>query len=144
VGHSDTHRTLHRFFNERQFDAMREHLAPEFTYEDLPRQLVVKSTDEFIDYLTQGWATSFSDAEVASVEYLEGAESSVAVFHGRGTNDGLLADFPPTGRPMDVVFTEAMTFGSDGRAVSGRLNYDQLTLLVQLGLIPAPGAHPAG
>ena len=143
MGHSDTHRELHRMFNERQFAAMREHFAPEFTYEDLPRQVVIKSTDEFLDYLAQGWAASFSDAEVASAEYLEGPDSSVAVFHGRGTNDGSLADFAPTGRTMDVVFTEAMTFGSDGKVQVGRLNYDQLTLLVQLGHMPAPGDQPA-
>jgi len=138
VGYSDMHRELHRLFNERKWAEMREHFAADLAYEDLPRQLTTKSADEFVDYLQQGWATSFSDAAIGSPEYSEGRDLSVAVFHGRGTNDGPLGELPPTGRSMDLVLTEILRWGTDGKVTGGQLNYDQLTMLTQLGHAAGP------
>jgi ketosteroid isomerase-like protein len=142
VGHSETHRQLHRMFNERQFAAMEEHFAPQFIFEDLPRALTLKSAREFLEYLEHGWVGSFSDAQVEAGEYSEGPDSSVCVFHGRGVSDGPLGDLPPTGRSMDLVLTEVLQFDGDGKVVSGQLNYDQLTMLQQVGHLPAQGAPP--
>ena len=143
MGHSDTHRHLHRMFNERQFAAMEEHFAPQFTFEDLPRGLTLKSATEFLEYLEHGWVGSFSDARVEAGEYTEGPDSSVCVFHGRGVNDGPLGGLPSTGRSMDIVLTEVLHFTADGKVLAGQLNYDQLTLLEQVGHLPAPAAEPS-
>jgi ketosteroid isomerase-like protein len=130
-------------FNERQFAALEERFAPQFTFEDLPRGLTLKSATEFVEYLEHGWVGSFSDARIEAGEYTEGLDSSVCVFHGRGTNDGPLGGLPPTGKSMDAVFTEVLQFTADDKVVSGQLNYDQLTLLQQVGHLPAPDAEPS-
>lgn len=137
MGHSDTHRRLHALFNERRLAAIEEHLAPEFMYEDLARGLTLKTPHEFTDYL-QGWITAFSDAEPGSPVYYDGADHSLALFHARGVNDGpMLPGLDPTGQRMDLPLCEVLHYGSDGRALSGELYYDALSLFGQLGIDPA-------
>ena len=139
MGHSDTHRTLHQLFNSRRFDEIEKHLAPGFMYEDLPRALTIKTNGEFTDWL-KSWVAAFSDGEIGSPQYVDGADHSVAMYHGRGTNDGALGDmFAATGRSVDVPFCEILHYASDGTILSGEVYYDQLTMLTQLGHIPAPG-----
>jgi len=139
MGHSDTHRTLHDHFNTRRFEQIEPHLAPGYLYEDLPRALTIKTAGEFTDWL-KAWADAFSDGQISSAQYVEGPEHSVAMYHGRGTNDGPIGAFAPTGRSADVPFCEILHYASDGRVLSGEVYYDQLTLLAQLGLVSPPGA----
>jgi ketosteroid isomerase-like protein len=139
MGHIDTHRQLHDLFNSRTFDQIEQHLAPGFMYEDLPRALTIKSGGEFTDWL-KSWVASFSDGSISSAQYVEGADHSVAMYHGRGTNDGALGPFPATGRAADVPFCEVLHYASDGTVLSGEVYYDQLTMLAQLGHVTPPGA----
>ena len=139
MGHSDTHRTLHDLFNARNFGEIEDHLAPGFLYEDLPRTITIKTPGEFTDWL-KGWVASFSDGTIGSPQYVEGADHSVAMYHGRGTNDGAMGPYPATGRSVDVPFCEVLHYASDGTVLSGEVYYDQLSILGQLGHIPAPGA----
>jgi len=142
MGHSDSHRTLHDLFNSRRFDEIEQHLAPGFMYEDLPRALTIKTAGEFTDWL-KAWVASFSDGTISTPQYVEGPDHSVAMYHGRGTNDGALAQFPATGRAVDVPFCEVLHYASDGRVLSGEVYYDQLTMLAQLGHILPPGTAAA-
>lgn len=138
MGHSDTHRSLHRLFNERNFDGMTAHMRQDLVYDDIPRGLTMKSFDDFTGWLG-GWTSAFSDARVESATYLEGANFSLARFRGRGHNDGPMGPLPATERDMDTSFWELFEYDDDGMAVSGGLQYDQVTLLSQLGHIQPPG-----
>ena len=140
MGHSDTHRRLHDFFNARRYGEIEARLAPEFMYEDLSRGLTVKTGEEFTDYL-RGWTGSFSDATIGDPHYVEGLDHSVCTFHARGTNDGPLGDLPATGRGIDLVFCEVLHYASDSSVLSGEIHYDQQRLLIQLGHVDPPGAE---
>ena len=140
MGYSDTHRRLHEMFNERRFGEIEAACAPGFMYEDVARALTIKTAGEFTEYL-RSWTTGFGDASVGSPQYVDGPDHSVCTFHGRGTNDGPMEALPATGRQMDLVFTEVLHFATDGSLLSGELNYDQLTLLTQLGLASPPGVR---
>ena len=98
----------------------------------MPRGLTMKSIDDVKGWLGE-WVTAFSDANVGSPVYLEGGDFSVATFHGRGTNDGQLGTFGPTGRRMDVPFCEILRYDADGKVESGEIYYDQLSIMTQLG-----------
>ena len=139
MGHGATHARLHVYFQERELTMIKEHLASEFMFEDLPQALTIKSQDEFIDYLAT-WTTGFSDATIGDPQYLDGADHSIALFHARGTNDGEANGMPATGRTIDVPFCEVLHYGTDGKVLSGEVYYDQLTLLAQLGVIQPPGS----
>lgn len=138
MGHADTHRTLHRLFNDRDYDAMDVHIRDEMTSQDIPRGLTTKHRDEFKDWL-RGWSTAFSDAKVAEPQYHEGSDFSIARFQGRGTNDGPFGPLPASSRPMDMPFCEILHYDDDGKVTAGEIYYDQMTMLVQLGHMDPPG-----
>lgn len=137
MGHSDTHRELHDLFIAKDFDAVDAHIAPSFSYEDHPRGLTVGSAAEFKDWM-RGWFEAFSDARPDEPRYFDGAGFSLALFQGRGINDGPLGDLPPTNRRMDLPFAEFLTYDADGKVTGGELFYDQMSMLTQLGHMPAP------
>jgi ketosteroid isomerase-like protein len=67
----------------------------------------------------------------------------VAVEEGMftGTHNGVLhgpmGDILPTGRPVGIAYVQVLRF-RDGKHISFNLMYDRLSMLEQLGLIPAP------
>jgi len=142
MGHSETHARLHDSFNKRDFASIEEQLAPGYLYEDLPRAITIKTPGEFTEYL-QAWRAALSDATVGGPTYTEGADFSVAMFHGRGHFDGTLGDFKATGRFMDLPMCEVLHYSSDGHVLSGEIYYDQLTMLGQLGLMSTGAGAPA-
>jgi hypothetical protein len=138
MGHSETHKELHRLFNGRDFDGMAQHMRANLTFEDIPRGLTMKNFDEFKGWLG-GWSSAFSDARVDAATYLEGADFSLARFQGRGRNDGPMGSLPASDREMDNPFWELMHYDDEGKVVAGEIHYDQVTLLSQLGHISLPG-----
>lgn len=108
-------------------------------YVDHPRDLRISSEDGFIDWLGE-WVAGMSDASITEAHYLDAGDYSIARFRGRGTNDGQLGPANATGGRMDLDFCEILRVEGD-QVAAGALYYDQLTLLVQLGVIEAP---PAG
>ena len=56
----------------------------------------------------------------------------------RGTNDGPYVGIPPTGKSATLRVVYLRQFDADGLLIDQSLYYDTLSLLVQLGLAPAP------
>ncbi len=140
MGQIDKHRSAHEAFNSRDWDGVIRDFGPDAEYTDHPRGVTTKDAQQFVEYLKAGWCTAFSDAEVANVRYSDAGDKSIAQFEGRGTNDGALGPMPATGRTMNMPFCETLTYGPDGKVVSGELYYDQVTMLTQLGhMQPPPG-----
>ena len=89
------------------------------------------------------WFGAFPDAHV-DVHGLHVVDD-VAVEEGTftGTHDGVLhsptGDVPPTGRPVRIGYIQVLRF-RDGKHVSFKLMFDRLSMLEQLGLVPAPAA----
>jgi hypothetical protein len=138
MGHGDTHRNLHELFNAKDFDAFDDRLAASFNYDDRARGITLKSADEFKEWL-RGWYGSFSDARPDEPRYLEGADFSLALFQGRGINDGPLGELPASNRQMDLPFAELLEYDDDGKVRYGAIYYDQVTMLTQLGHMPPQG-----
>ena len=88
------------------------------------------------------WFGAFPDAhvDVQNVHIMD----DVAVEEGTftGTHNGVLhgpaGDVPPTGRPLSIRYIQVLRF-REGRHVSFNLMFDRLSMLEQLGLMPAPG-----
>lgn len=131
----DAHRAAHEAFLRRDWDAVKQLVVPGFMYTDHPRNLTVKSAEEFVEW-TKGWFEAFSDATPADAVYHDAGDTSIALFVGRGTNDGPMGPFPATGLRMSVPFCEVLRFDPQGKAVSGEIYYDQMSILTQLGHVP--------
>jgi steroid delta-isomerase-like uncharacterized protein len=134
----DRHREAHRTFNEQGADAASAYFAAEATYTDEARGMTMKGKAEVTGWLGE-WKSSFSDAAVTDVQYIDAGDWTVARFQARGTNDGRFGPFPATGRRLDAPFCELLRW-ADGLAIEGALYYDAATILVQLGHMEPPPA----
>ena len=131
----DVHRAAHDAFNRRDWEAVRALAAPDIVYDDHPRGLTIQGVDEFLGWL-QGWVTGMSDARPDEPRYLDAGTHSIAMFRGRGVNDGPMGPANATGRPLDLAFCEILRV-EGGRAKGGEVYYDALSMLTQLGVVEA-------
>jgi predicted ester cyclase len=102
----------------------------------------LRGADQVVSYFSVFWE-AFPDIELTVTRAVE--EGSMVGIYGRsaGTHRGTLhapgGDIPPTGRQIDLPFSDFYEV-QGGRIVASHLNFDQLRLLEQLGVTPAP-AH---
>lgn len=132
----DTHRAAHKAFNNGDWEAMRSLVGENVSYVDHQRDVRIASVDEFLGWLDE-WKAGMSDARVDEPEYLEAGDWSIARFSGRGTNDGPMGPAQATGNRLDFAVCELMRV-EDGKVVQGEIYYDQMTMMVQLGVVEAP------
>jgi predicted ester cyclase len=101
---------------------------------------VLQGHDQIAAFFSVFWE-AFPDLEVTVTSVVE--EGSVVAIQARchGTHLGTLAtpggDIPPTGRHIDLPFSDDYHV-KGGLIVSGHLHFDRLSLLEQLGVVPAP------
>jgi steroid delta-isomerase-like uncharacterized protein len=138
--HVERHRAGHEAFNRRDFTAMTSHYADRIRWTDRARELTFRTPAEFRSEFLAGWVQASSDIRIADAGYLDAGAASVATFTVTGTHDGPLGPFPATGRPFTLALCELWRFDLDGRVVGGDLYYDQVSLLMQLGLLPQPSS----
>lgn len=92
---------------------------------------------QFVLFFAEGFPESSTEITNAFA-----TETQVAVeFIGRGTNTGTLhtptGDIPPTGRKIELLFSQLFRI-ENGKVVSFHPYTDTMTMLQQLGLVPAP------
>jgi steroid delta-isomerase-like uncharacterized protein len=132
-----TIKAVHDAFNDRDWDAIRRMIADECVFID-GRGTSHKGPDAFALQYAKPWADAFSDGKITDAKYYDAGNAVATEFTGRGTNDGTLGPLPPTGRRADLPYCEIYEFNAEGKIVSGRAYFDQLTLLIQLGHAQAP------
>jgi hypothetical protein len=96
--------------------------------------------EEFRDDFLPGWVRASSDIRITDPSYLDAGDAVVARFTCRGTHDGPLGPFPATGKALALPLCELWHFDAGRRVVGGDLYYDQVSLLMQLGLMPQPSS----
>jgi steroid delta-isomerase-like uncharacterized protein len=90
----------------------------------------------------EAFLRAFPDGRLTA-DRLVAETADTIVVEGRfsGTHTGPLAgpdgDVPPTGRRLELPFVDVFD-ARDGRFVEHHTYYDQMALLGQLGLVPAP------
>ena len=88
------------------------------------------------------YSTWFPDAEFRVDRWIEEGETAVAEGHYTGTHTGTLAgpmgEVPATGKSVDVPFTTVIQARS-GRIAAHRAYWDNMSFVMQLGLMPPPG-----
>ena len=81
--------------------------------------------------------------EHIAAENRQDVEATIATVIGEaritGTHSGAFAGIPPTGRRIDVPMAAIFDFEED-RLLCEKVYYDIATILVQLGVLPAPAA----
>jgi ketosteroid isomerase-like protein len=136
----ETYRAGHDAFNRRDFEAMTNRYADSITWTDRARGLTFRTPQEFKDDFLAGWVGASSDIRITDPRYIDAGQTAMCTFTVAGTHDGPLGPFPATGRAFALALCEMWHFDSSGRVVGGDLYYDQVSLLMQLGLMPQPAA----
>jgi len=134
----ETYRAGHDAFNQRDFDAMVEHYADTISWTDRARGLTFRTPREFKDEFLAGWVESSPDIRITAPCYIDAGQTVVCTFTVVSTHDGPLGPFPATGKAFALPLCEMWHFDASGRVVGGDLYYDQVSLLMQLGLMPQP------
>jgi len=136
----ETHCAGHTAFNQRDFEAMVSHYADAIRWTDRARGLTFTTPDEFKKVFLPGWVQASADIQVIDPVYIDAGQTVVCRFTVAGTHDGALGPFPATGKRFALPLCEMWHFDASGRVIGGDLYYDQVSLLVQLGLMPAPSS----
>lgn len=86
----------------------------------------------------QAFYAGFPDLRLAVEETVEEGERMAVRITVIGTHEGAFQGIPPTGRRVEVQAISMLHF-SEGRVVERWNQLDQLGMLQQLGVLPAPG-----
>ena len=136
----DTYRAGHQAFNRRDFQAMTRDYAGSIAWTDHSQGRTFRTPQEFRDDFLPGWVRASTDIRITDPRYLDAGQTAVCTFTVVGTHDGPLGPFPATGKPFALPLCELWHFDAGGRVVGGDLYYDQVSLLMQLGLMPQPSS----
>jgi steroid delta-isomerase-like uncharacterized protein len=136
----ETYRAGHEAFNQRDFEAMTKQYAESITWTDRARGLTFRTPQEFKNDFLAGWVGAASDIRITDARYIDAGQIVVCTFTVEGTHNGPLGPFPATGKEFALALCEMWHFDSSGEVVGGDLYYDQVSLLMRLGLMPQPSA----
>jgi steroid delta-isomerase-like uncharacterized protein len=128
----DALRNAHECWNRRDFDGTLREVADHCVYVDHARGQTINGKHAFRQYV-ESWAKAMTDGKITSPHYHDAGNQVIVEFNAEGTNDGSLAGFPPSHRPVSFSFCEIWTFDKDGRMTSGGCYYDLYTILAQIG-----------
>lgn len=89
------------------------------------------------------WASGFTDLSVDLREVVQSGNKVALRYQGRARNTGefLISPderLPPTNRSIKLEMAEFLTLDDAGKITRDESIYDQVSLMVQLGLMPDP------
>jgi steroid delta-isomerase-like uncharacterized protein len=137
-------RSLFDLYNSHQtdpawLDKSVSTFAADSTLTDVPSGRTLPGSDGY-KQLVLFFAEAFPDSSTEITNMFATEDQVVVEFIGRGTNTGPLhmptGDIPATGRHLDLRFCEVIQC-RNGKNVSFHVYYDTMTMLQQLGLVPA-------
>jgi steroid delta-isomerase-like uncharacterized protein len=108
----------------------------ETTLEDVATGEVVRGKAPWIEYL-QEWYQGFPDGHVEIVNVVEADSHVIAEFTGQGTHDGVYYGIEPTGKHCVDRLCNIFEYNG-ARLRTIRSYWDQMSMLVQLGLLERP------
>lgn len=121
--------------------------AGEFAWEDVVEQVPLPGQGpglEGLKDILRAMRTGFPDIVFAIVEQVSEGDKVVSRFEWTGTHQGEFLGIPATGRPVRVwgMVIDRLVAGTDGRPriKETRIIMDTMGMMIQLGVVPPPGA----
>jgi steroid delta-isomerase-like uncharacterized protein len=128
-------RVIEDVFNKQNLAAANQYLSPNFVHHDFPMS---KSGPEEFARIFQAFLTAFPDGRVTIEDCIAEGDRVFSRGTYTGTHKGAFQGIPPTGRKIDVRYMDEWRIGGDGKATDNWARIDMLTLMQQLGVVPAP------
>jgi steroid delta-isomerase-like uncharacterized protein len=125
-------------FNEKDWNAVRASMTPDFIYDEVATNRKVEGVDQVIP-LWQGWAMAFPDAKATFHQALPSDNTVVLELSWRGTHKGVLltpgGPIAATGKRIDIRACVVAEVAGE-KAKQMRHYFDMVTMLQQLGVSP--------
>ena len=128
-------RRLYDLITAGDIDGFGRQLADDFAErEELPG---IPPTKAGVIQYFQMFAVAFPDLRMVPEDVIASGDKAVARVRVTGTHQGPFMGMAATGKRVDVWLIDIIRFGDDGLAREHWGVVDQLTMLQQLGAIPA-------
>lgn len=135
MDHSASIRRLYDLLNAGDVDGFGEVVADDFVeHEALPG---LEPTKDGVIAFFRMYLAAFPDLQMHAEDVISSGDKAVARVRATGTHRGEFMGMPPTGKAVDVQMIDIIRFGDDGRVLEHWGVFDQLTMLQQLGVVPA-------
>jgi steroid delta-isomerase-like uncharacterized protein len=121
--------------NTHDFDVTLATFAEHPRYEIVPTGEVYDGAPEVSRYYEET-RTAFPDQRNELIALHHADDSVIAEFWLRGTHDGEFRGIPPTAKSFECRMTAFFLFEQE-KLVCERVYFDTITILSQLGLVPA-------
>ena len=123
-------RFIEEILGKGSFDLLNEITADTYIDHNLPSGVTPRQS-------ISGFRAGFPDMQVSVEEVIAEGDKTVVRWTMRGTNSGHFFGIPPTGRA--VRMSGISMYRLEGsRLAEGWVEYDQLGLMQQLGVVPSP------
>jgi len=128
-------------FNKGDWDHTRRITSSDVVYVEVATGRQTKDVESFIQ-LAKGWRHAFPDAKGVVTGAIESGSTAVLEITWTGTHSGDLETptgdkIPPTGKKMSVAAVQVVET-SNGKVAEAKHYFDLMTMLAQLGVLPAP------
>jgi steroid delta-isomerase-like uncharacterized protein len=135
MDHSASIRRLYDLINAGDIDGFGGQLADDFVeHEELPG---LPPTKEGVVQYFRMMLAAFPDMRMDVEDVIASGDKAVARLRVTGTNKGDFMRMPATGKSASVKLIDITRFGDDGLAREHWGVVDNLSLMQQLGVIPA-------
>jgi steroid delta-isomerase-like uncharacterized protein len=135
MDHAAAIRRLYDLINEGDIDGFGEQLADDFVeHEELPG---LERSKEGVKQLFHMYRAAFPDLHLEAEDVLVSGDRAVARVRATGTHQGEFMGMPATGKRVAVQLIDITRFGDDGLAREHWGVFDAMSMMQQLGAIPA-------
>ena len=134
------HQLYDLVWNENSPDLLGEYVTPDYRYFD-PAIAPLPPGPEGYGAFISAMRIAIPDLHIEIADSVADGDTVVLRWTGSGTQQGDLLGVPATGRNVSYEAMSFLTFDGSKIAVNWTVS-DELGLLIQLGVIPAPGATP--
>ncbi len=137
----DAYQRLHDAFKNKDEAGLRA--ATTADVEFVMPGMETRGIDAYIE-MARVWWNAFPDMSMTVRSVAVDGDTAVEEGVFSGTHTGAMPSpdgqmIPPTGRRVELAYADFFTVSGD-RVTSDRLYMDRMTMLEQLGLVPAAGA----
>jgi steroid delta-isomerase-like uncharacterized protein len=127
-------RFLEEIFEGGNLDLVDELFAPDYVLHDPSVPGEVEGPEAMKQYINM-YRTAFPDTRFTVEDQIAEGDEVVTRWTGQGTNEGEFMVIPPTGQQVTVMGIEFDRV-SGGKMQETWVNYDALSMMQQLGVVP--------
>jgi len=139
--HKEINRRIVEALNARDYDALDQWFAPDVLAHH-PYGPPMQGRDEMKRFMKMA-RVAFPDLRLSTHEMVGEGDTLITKYVAEGTHQGDYMGVPASGKPVRFAGVQILRF-ANGKIVDDWEIWDQLGMMQQMGLLPAPTSPPGG